>query len=716
MAYFKPKDRQVHVKWTLLATVLVAPVLHAQDATLKAVTVTGASSASQADVAGFGDIPVRELPLSISVVPSAQMESAGVRRLADITRLDASSTDSYNAAGYWDFLTVRGYTLSNRYNYRREGLPISAETSIPLDNKGRIEILKGTSGIQAGTSAPGGLVNYVVKRPTVLPLRSARVEVSERGSVLGALDLGGRAGDTGEFGYRLNVAQENLRPVLRAAEGSRSVLALATDWRIGRDSLLEAEVEWSRRSQPSQAAFSLQGNALPAPVDPRINLNNQPWSLPVVFEGLTGTVRFEQGLGSDWRWSVQAGQQRLKTDDRIAFPYGCSADGNFDRYCADGTYDLYDFRSDGERRTQRAFKFAVNGKLSTGEVRHDLQAGVLRSSSSERFNLQAFNRTDAVGSLPGTGDGIGNVAGTLFVQPAPSLTTDNTNRTERSTELSITDSLTWHAWRASLGARHSRIDRESVRTDGSQGVAYQQSFTTPWVGISYNAGDAVVYGSAGEGVESFVVPQLPSYGAAAGQALAAVKSRQWELGIRAGDAALNWGVAYFNIVRPAVTDTGSVVQVDGSARHRGVEGQLGGRSSAWRWATSAMWVDAVRQDSVIDATVNGRKPVNVPGHTLRAEAGWKVAGVTGLELDARLTREGSRPVLADNSLSLAPWNRLDVGLTYSTTLGAAKATWRIAVDNLTDRRYWRESPTQFGHIYLYPGAPRTLRLSLQAAL
>ncbi len=64
-----------------------------------------------------------------------------------------------------DYLTVRGFVLDNRFNYRRDGLPINAETSIPLDNKARVDILKGTSGIASGTSAPGGLVDYVVKRP-----------------------------------------------------------------------------------------------------------------------------------------------------------------------------------------------------------------------------------------------------------------------------------------------------------------------------------------------------------------------------------------------------------------------------------------------------------------------------------------------------------------------------------------------------------------------
>ena len=77
---------------------------------------------------------------------------------------------------------------------------------IPLANKERIEILKGTSGIQAGTSSPGGLVNYIVKRPTNVPLRSASVSLGDRGTLGGGIDLGGRAGNDGVFGYRFNVA------------------------------------------------------------------------------------------------------------------------------------------------------------------------------------------------------------------------------------------------------------------------------------------------------------------------------------------------------------------------------------------------------------------------------------------------------------------------------------------------------------------------------
>ncbi|MEO7547996.1 MAG: TonB-dependent receptor plug domain-containing protein, partial [Ramlibacter sp.] len=288
----------------------------AQDATLKPVTINAAASAPQADVTGFGDVPLREVPLSATVITRRQLEASGARRLADLTQFDASVTDAYNAPGYWDYLSIRGFTLDNRFNYRREGLPISAETSIPLDNKERIEILKGTSGIQSGTSAPGGLVNYVVKRPTEHDLRAVRLEATSRAGVLGAVDLGGRFGTDRAFGYRLNAAQEQLRPLTRSLDGQRSLLAFAGDWRVSRDSVLEGEFEWSRKSQPSQAGYSLLGSTLPAPVDPRRNLNNQAWSQPSVFDAFTGTVRFEQSLNAQWRWSAQLGNQTLKTDDR----------------------------------------------------------------------------------------------------------------------------------------------------------------------------------------------------------------------------------------------------------------------------------------------------------------------------------------------------------------------------------------------------------------
>ncbi|MDB5872316.1 MAG: TonB-dependent siderophore receptor, partial [Ramlibacter sp.] len=178
----RPHWPQSRIAYAIATAFLVAASAQAQETTLKPVVITGHTAAPAADVTGFGDVPLKEVPVSATVINRQQLDASGARRLADLTQFDASVTDAYNAPGYWDFISIRGFTLDNRFNFRREGLPISAETTIPLDNKERVEILKGTSGIQAGTSAPGGLVNYVVKRPTEQDLREVKLEMTSRAS------------------------------------------------------------------------------------------------------------------------------------------------------------------------------------------------------------------------------------------------------------------------------------------------------------------------------------------------------------------------------------------------------------------------------------------------------------------------------------------------------------------------------------------------------
>ena len=55
-------------------------------------------------------------------------------------------TSACDTEGYVDYFTVRGFVVDNRSNFRRDGLPINAETSIPLENKARVDVLKSLSG------------------------------------------------------------------------------------------------------------------------------------------------------------------------------------------------------------------------------------------------------------------------------------------------------------------------------------------------------------------------------------------------------------------------------------------------------------------------------------------------------------------------------------------------------------------------------------------
>jgi iron complex outermembrane receptor protein len=695
-----------------------APAASPAQTQLDPVVVSGRAS-PVASVGGWGDIPLARTPIQASVFSAEQIQDAGARRLADLISYDAAVSDAYNAEGYWDYLTVRGFVLDNRFNFRRDGLPISGETSIPLDNKARIEVLKGTSGMQAGTSAPGGLVNYVVERPTEAPVRSASIEWREDNSVTGTLDLGQRFGAGNAFGVRLNAAAAHLDPQVRDAEGERAMLALAGDWRFSSDTLLEAELETSRRSQPSVPGFSMLGNTVPTPGDPRINLNNQPWSQPNVFDGTTASLRWQQRLSTDWRFVAHAATQQLETDDRIAFPFGCfspdpAPDGTYypDRYCPDGTFDLYDYRSDNERRRTDAIDLGLRGRVVTGAVEHTLSVGVLQSKVRNRFQRQAYNYT-----------GTGNVDGTLVTPAAPELTDENTNRDEKSTEFYLNDALklspSTTAW---LGARHTRLKRQSVRTDGSRPTDYTQSFTTPFVALSWSiAEQQMVYASWGRGVESEVVTNRPRY-TNAGEALPALTSRQAEIGWKGATESTEWGIAAFDIERPLYADIGAcdddatcTREADGTQRHRGIEASAAWHAGPWTLRGGTQWLHARREGSRT-AALNGTEPTNVPARTLKLQAGYAVATLPGLGLLGGLVYESERRVLPDNSARIPGWTRLDLAARYAMRAGGTTLVWRLGVDNVADRRAWRESPYQFSHAYLFPLAPRTWRLSLQADL
>ena len=704
----------------LAAAVLVlAGAARAQDApNVQSVQITARSAPESAGVTGFAQ-PLARTPIQADVVDAKALADIGATSLSDLTRIDASITDSYNAVGYWTTFTLRGFQVDNRQNFRRDGLPINAETSLPLDNKSDVEVLKGLSGMQAGTSAPGGIVDLVVKRPDT-DLRSASLTWSQTGTVGAAADLSQRFGDQRQFGARLNLAATRLDPNYRDDKGHRQSASLATDWRIDADHLLELEFEHSLQSQPSVPAFSTFAGVVPDPhtIDPHINLNDQPWSLPVVLQGNTMSLRWTQTLAPDWTLKLHALQQRLVSNDHLAFAFGGNADCEpCNSFASDGSFALYDFRSDDERRQTRDLDVSVDGKFTTGPLRHAATAGVLQSVFTGRFGDEAYNFV-----------GIGTIDGQATVPADPSLTSPNTDRTERSTEFYLRDNVQidsdWSVWG---GVRHTRLHRQTAETatgDPTAATDYRQSFTTPWIALSrqLTASD-MVYLSWGEGVESSVTPNLAIY-RNPGAPEPSTLSRQWEAGFKHASGADQWGLAAYDIEQPQYTDTpvdptqdagpaNLLLHVrDGNVRARGLEGEAQTRAGGLTLRASAM-VQRVRREGSSDASTGGI-PTNVPNRSLKLLADYAVAQLPGLGLLANMAYEGAREVTPDDSTSIPAWTRFDLGAHYTQAVAGATLTWRAGVDNVFDRRAWREAPYQYDHAYLFPLEPRTFHASLEA--
>ncbi|MDZ7855838.1 TonB-dependent receptor [Sphaerotilus sp.] len=247
-----------------------------EDSTLPAVKVTATADrgrdghaiegyrVSDSAVAGFSTRPIKDSPFSVKVVPGELLVNRGVNEINELDKYDASVGNTSTTAGWFSAPTVRGFDLHNWSNYRYNGQTISNQVAMGLENKERVEILKGLSALQGGFSAPGGLLNYATKRPT--DVTALHLHANQFGNFGVHADVGLKIDDT--FGIRVNLAGEDERSHVDHVDGKRLFASLAADWRMGPQTLVQLDVEHERRNQHSTPAFSLDSNGKLPDVDP----------------------------------------------------------------------------------------------------------------------------------------------------------------------------------------------------------------------------------------------------------------------------------------------------------------------------------------------------------------------------------------------------------------------------------------------------------------
>jgi iron complex outermembrane recepter protein len=702
--------------------IAIALSAHAQSPQrVEPVTVTAKSAPvldiDNTDVGGF-NTPMAKTPQSITVFGSDLLSATAAQTLSHVLKLDASLSDSYNTTGYIESLSVRGFLLTQENNFRRNGLAVSNYGPIALENKERIEVLKGVAGLQSGVSAPGGLVNYVTKVPLKTAFTTATLGIDEYGGAKAQIDANALLGSVG---VRVNAAVERLRSQFDGADGSRQFVSIALATALTQNTSLSADIEHHKRSQPSVPGQGLLdknndgvGESFPAIINPRLNLNSQQWSLPFESTTTTAQIALNHRFNETWTARVAASAQSSRINDRIAFPDGCSnATTNvYPGLCANGDVDIYDFRSENEKRNVSSWDAHINGKVSTGSIDHTLKFGV--SGHNVRTDLPPLQAYNYVGST--------NIYTPVLVPADPTLKDLNTDTRERTLGgyASIQSNLTTTI-QSFAGARISKLNRSSERSDGSRAIAYDQTVTTPWAGISYSPSrEAMIYASWGQGVELEAVPNRSSRFVNFGELLPALKSKQTEIGMKwQADTRLLITGALFSIEKPYADD---IVQADGRslrvaggkfARHRGVELAATGRvSDALSLQASAMLLNA-KYTRAIDPSLVGERVTNVPRLKTSLFADYKIAAVPGLAINALVTFENGKTVNTDGSVALPSAWQIDAGVRYQHQLMGKSALWRLNIENITNRTYWREAPTQYwGGVYLFPSTPRTLRASV----
>ncbi len=674
------------------------------------VVVTGSRwvASERASIGGFSDAPLLDTPASITAINRTQMLDLSIRNVTDAARYDASVGDAYNAIGYAEQFSIRGFALDNATSYRKDGIAISADTQIPLENKERIEVLRGLAGLQAGVAAPGGMVNFVTKRPTNAPLRSALVEVSERGTLHGSIDLGGRFEDR-RFGYRINAAAEDLKSYVRGADGERQFVSAAFDWQISPDALLQLDVDHQHKAQITAPGYQLLRNeVLPTGVSAKTLLNDQPWTRPVETDSSNLGLRFEYRLNPDWTATVNANKHWFKRDDYTAFPYGCSNEGEgfYPGYCSNGDYDVYDYQSVGERRTPWGLQAKLQGRFATGAVRHQLTVGAALSERHDSFGEYVYDYA-----------GYSNIWNNQAVDPAPGNPRTGPvmeRRSDRESALfvqdvaALSDKITLHT-----GLRWVKLKRDELAEIEQGWVHADDSFVLPSVALVYKpARDWSVYGSLSHGLQHGGIAEMGT--ANENSVLPPSRSKQVEVGVKGvvGNAVMLSAAAFDIKQGLEYVNAANLFVRAGQQRHRGVELAAQGKLNPdLNYSLSLMALDA-EQTGTGDLDVEGKRVTNVPEFRSTAWVEYAVPALRGLKVDATWQYSGSKAFDPANRAVVPGYHVAALGASYALRVGGMNTILRARVDNVFDKFYWRDVTQSLGG-YLLPGAPRTFRVSAQ---
>ncbi|UVM54531.1 TonB-dependent siderophore receptor [Pseudomonas sp. B21-012] len=658
--------------------------------------------AREAAVGGFQPAPLLDTPASIAVFNEQLLADRQVRKLSEVLQSDASVGESYAPIGYYENFNVRGFELNAASSYKINGQTIAGEQNVALENKQQVELLKGLSGLQSGVSEPGGLINYVTKRPE--DVRSVTVSSNEQGERYLATDLGGWFGSERQFGLRANLAHEDIRSYVDHADGKRDFASLAFDWQINPDAVLQLDAEYQQREQRSVPGYQLLGgNSLPHGIDPHDRLAYQHWANPVSIDSLNLGGRFEYRFSDNWTGSVSASRSKVVIDDYSSFAWG-SSEGVY--FSEAGDYDIYDYRSpDDTRRTDEA-QVALNGRFDSLGVGHELTIG----SSAQRRTLDQrpyFN--EWIGS--------GNIyQQTPALEPSEKTPGHSTRRLDsRQYGIFASDRISFNEhWQTVLGARLVRLDEKTFGEDGNSGRHTRDYQLLPNAALIYKPRpDIALYTSYSKGLSSGgTAPWFASNGA---EILAPTLSHQLEVGIKRDWQRLSLSAALFQL-RQAYQYS----QPDGAGGftyvQQGQQKNIGLELGASGWLTSNLQINAsaaairARVKNSGTADYEDHQALNVPNLRAAVQADYSLP-IPGLALLGGARYSASKYANQAGTVEVGSYAVFDLGSRYSTRIGGYDTVLRLMVDNVFDKRYWRDAGEYLGDGYLFQGAPRTARVS-----
>lgn len=660
------------------------------------------------NVGALGAMKLQDTPYSMSVVSQEFLKNTQTTSLDDVfKRNPATQLYGPRAAGYASAVAIRGFSGSGNMNIANDGLRFSngADAGNFIEDTEQLEIITGLTGFLYGPATPGGLINYVLKRPTYERYNSVTLGNAGGDNYYLHGDFGGKIDEAGVFAYRLNVLTQDGETAIDLQKHRRQMISAALDWNVNDDLQIQFDASHRKNQMRGLSSYWYVPVGVERPDASSLKndkLYSQKWSF-------SDNETDKAGVRANWR-----------LNDTFTLRAAFAAQQYTDEFTYTGptmvtatTYSQPIYAFAPIETEEKSGSLFLDAAFATGSLQHKMTVGYQGNTSrvkqyEDHIPYPGWQYQSPVGTVPiGEQPQVG--------KPGWSIGHGDQRlaNSAESNNFLLGDIITFNEqWSTILGVTQTQIKsytNEFVYAKAfnqpETETKYNKSKTSPNISIIYKPVHwLTTYVTYIEGLQSGSV--APSDALNAGQALAPQVSEQYEVGVKATVGETLLTLALFNIDKPNnyKNSQGFYVQ-DGRQENNGMEFSVTGKVTPELTVVGGVTLLDPKIKKGEIAANDGNAPTNVAKQLAKVYSEYEITDVPGLALTGGAYYTGKQYADEANRTSLPSFTTFDAGARYKLRMDDSAVTFRVNVANLTNKEYWLNS--------FYLGDPRTLQFSAQ---
>ncbi|HEX3397282.1 MAG TPA: TonB-dependent siderophore receptor [Steroidobacteraceae bacterium] len=682
-----------------------------QATALPHVTVVGTKEAENYRVESvdslgpLGSLKILVAPYSIGVLPGELIKNSMATNFKDVSKY--LPLVAYQEQQGPDILRpqTRGMQGGNFQNTRMDGMQIFITVATPLEQFEQIEVVNGVSASLYGPANPSGMFNFVSKRPTDYDLREVTVSYSSDSLGTAHVDLGGKFDSNGVVSYRFNGVFGEGDGWVDHSHAKRVLGSLAVDVRPLQDTVIETNYSYYHlidTGYPGWFTYSEKIVLPPAPDPTNVGFGQNYAGVDLLTR--MGSVRLKHDFNSDWHLVVGALNQDASRNISTPVNNLTNNNGNYVSSLANGFAPRFIMTSDAAY---------LDGNFTTGAVAHDLTIG---TAGYKAQSYSVITPATPASVLLGTANINTPVIFPLPAAGLPNVGLNFDSSTSYQQGINIGDTIRFtEAWAARLAASQDWFHTDNYNKKAALVSEYANHGVSPTASLMYKPlSNMTAYATFASSLQAGDL--APGGTVNAGTSLAPYRSKEYEVGYKASFAKIDLTAALFRIERPFanINPVGNVFEITGQQVNKGLElSAVGEVVQNLRVYGGVTLLNARLEDTPL-ATTNDKIYVGAPkvkGNTLFE---YSIPAVPGLVATFNWQFSGPRAADDTNSFFVAGYNLFDLGARYASTILSKTVTWRLSVDNLTNRNYWSTvAPSNLtgantGNLIGHFGTPRTV--------